>query len=79
MTIIAGTERTDVPVKKIVPVDATGAGDGFAVGFLYGLALGRDLETCGRIGCTVAGEVIRHMGPRAQSDLKAVLAAQNLV
>lgn len=78
VTIIAGAERADVPVEKIVPVDATGAGDGFAAGFLYGLALGRDLDTCGRIGCTVAGEVIRHMGPRAQSDLKALLTAQNL-
>ena len=27
-----------VPVQKIVPVDATGAGDQFAAGFLYGFS-----------------------------------------
>lgn len=79
VTIIAGSERADVPIEKIVPVDATGACDGFAAGLLYVLALGHDLETCGRIGFTVAGEVIRHIALRAQRDQKEVLAAQNLI
>lgn len=78
VTIMANGQRTDVPVQKITPVDATGAGDGFAAGFLYGLATGRDMETCGRMGCTVAGEVIRHIGPRAETDLKQVFEAAGL-
>lgn len=78
VTIMAEGTRTDVPVQKIVPVDATGAGDGFAAGFLYGLARGESMERCGRMGCTVAGEVIRHIGPRAETDLKQVFEAAGL-
>lgn len=51
----------------------------YDAGFLYGLALDQDLETCGRLGCAVAGEVIRHMGPRPKSDLKEVIAKQGLL
>jgi sugar/nucleoside kinase (ribokinase family) len=64
VTLIEGETRVDVPVKKVVPVDATGAGDQFAAGFLYGLATGRDLETCGKMGNICAAEVISHIGPR---------------
>jgi len=78
VSIVASGERVNVPVERIVPVDATGAGDGFAAGFLYGLALGRDMEFCGKAGCAVAGEVIRNMGPRAQRDLHQVLAEHGL-
>lgn len=78
VSIVAGGERTDVGVTKIVPVDATGAGDGFAAGFLYGLATGRSMKDCGEMGCAVAGEVIRHVGPRAETDLKDVFAASGI-
>ena len=37
--------------KTVTPVDATGAGDQFAAGFLFGLATGRDMDTAGRMGC----------------------------
>ena len=75
VTIIRGDERVDVPVTKVVPVDATGAGDQFAAGFLYGIATGRDLETCGRMGNACAAEVISHIGPRPETDMKALLRA----
>ncbi|WP_417525141.1 adenosine kinase [Marinovum sp.] len=78
VTIVADGVRTDVGVQRIVPVDATGAGDGFAAGFLYGLAQGLDMQTCGRMGCAVAGEVIRHVGPRAETDLMQVFEAAGL-
>ncbi|MGX9356225.1 adenosine kinase [Roseobacteraceae bacterium S113] len=78
VSIVAGGARTDVGVQAITPVDATGAGDGFAAGFLYGLARDLDMETCGRMGCAVAGEVIRHVGPRAESDLKQVFEAAGI-
>ena len=79
VTLVRGEERVDVPVEKVVPVDATGAGDQFAAGFLYGLATGRDLETCGRMGNICAGEVIRHIGPRPQTDIMALFKAEELV
>jgi len=74
-----GDERAEVPVTPVTPVDATGAGDQFAAGFLYGMSTGRDLETCGRMGVLAAAEVIGHVGPRPQADLMEVFRAEGLV
>ena len=60
------------PVAEVV--DTTGAGDQYAAGFLYGLATGLDLATCGRLGSIAAAEVISHLGARPQVSL-AELAA----
>ena len=79
MTIIQGDQRVDVPVTKVVPVDATGAGDQFAAGFLYGVATGRDLETCGRMGNICAAEVIGHVGPRPEIAIMVLFKAEGLV
>ena len=79
VTLIRDGERVDVPVTKIIPVDATGAGDQFAAGFLYGMATGRDLETCGKMGNICAAEVISHIGPRPEADIMALFKAQGLV
>lgn len=68
VVLIGNGGRVEVPVHRVTPVDATGAGDQFAAGFLFGLSTGRDLETCGRMGVVCAGEVIGHMGPRPQTD-----------
>ncbi|CAN0872513.1 ADP-dependent ribose-1-phosphate kinase [Linum grandiflorum] len=43
-------------------VDATGAGDLFASGFLYGLTKGLSLEECCEIGSCSGGSVIRSLG-----------------
>ena len=43
-------------------VDTTGAGDLYAAGFLFGLAKGQDLKTCGHLGSIAAAEVIGHIG-----------------
>lgn len=79
VTLIDGARRVDVPVEKVVPVDATGAGDQFAAGFLYGMATGRDLETCGRMGNLCAAEVISHVGPRPGRDLLKDFRAAGLI
>ncbi len=79
VTVIGNGERIDVPVTKVVPVDATGAGDQFAAGFLFGLATGRDLESCARIGNACAAEVISHIGPRPQRDMRVVLRDAGLL
>ena len=79
VTVMEGTSRIDIPVKKITPVDATGAGDQFAAGFLYGLATGRDLETCARIGNACAAEVIGHIGPRPETNMLELLRDEGLL
>jgi sugar/nucleoside kinase (ribokinase family) len=68
-----------VPATTMPLVDATGAGDLFAAGFLYGLVEGRDVTDCGRMGCLAAGEVISHIGARPQQDLKALFTADGLI
>ena len=69
VTIIGDGQRHDIPVETVNPMDATGAGDQFAAGFLYGLATGTDLNTAGRMGNLCAAEVISHIGPRPQTDM----------
>lgn len=79
VSIIRDGARFDIPVEKVVPVDATGAGDQFAAGFLYGLATGRDMETAGRMGCVAAAEVISHIGPRPEANLQDLFKAAGLI
>ena len=55
-------------------VDTTGAGDQFAAGALYGLVVGCDLASAARLGSLCAGEVIAHVGPRPQADLRELAA-----
>ncbi|MCU0910265.1 MAG: adenosine kinase [Rhodobacteraceae bacterium] len=77
--LIREGERVEVPVHRVVPVDATGAGDQFAAGFLYGLATGQSLETAGRMGCIAAAEVISHFGARPEADVKALFRRAGLI
>jgi sugar/nucleoside kinase (ribokinase family) len=77
--LIAEGERVEVPVRRVVPVDATGAGDQFAAGFLYGLATGRPLAVAGRMGCIAAAEVIGHVGARPESDVKELFRRAGLI
>ncbi|MGB3245431.1 MAG: adenosine kinase [Sulfitobacter sp.] len=79
VTLIRDGERVHVPVQQITPVDATGAGDQFAAGFLFGMSKGADLETCGRMGNLCAGEVITHIGPRPQKEMLAAFKAEGLI
>lgn len=79
VVILRGEERIEVPVRRVVPVDATGAGDQFAAGFLYGLASGQTLATAGRMGCVAAAEVISHFGARPEIDVKALFRAEGLI
>ncbi|SFJ09597.1 adenosine kinase [Jannaschia pohangensis] len=75
----AGGRKVSAPVVPATVVDATGAGDQFAAGFLYGLASGRDLEVAARMGVACAREVIGHIGPRPQIDMADVFLAEGLI
>ncbi len=68
--ILTQGNRWHIPAIPTNVVDATGAGDLFAGAFLWGMAEGFDMETCGRMGNIAASEIISHLGARAQTDLK---------
>jgi sugar/nucleoside kinase (ribokinase family) len=76
--VIEAGQRTLVPTDPAKVVDATGAGDLFAAGFLHGLAQGRPARTGSRMGCLAAGEIIGHIGARPEADLKALMARNGL-
>jgi sugar/nucleoside kinase (ribokinase family) len=79
VVLVRGDEEVVVPVNRVTPVDATGAGDQFAAGFLYGLATGRTLDVAGRMGCVAAAEVISHYGARPEADLRALFRDHGLI
>lgn len=60
-------------------VDATGAGDLYAAGFLYGLTAGAPLDVCGRIGSLAAGEIISHIGARPEISLRELVKKRGLL
>ena len=77
--ILSGGQRWQVPAVPTRIVDATGAGDLFAGGFLWGLAEGHDLETCGKMGNIAGSEVISHIGARPEADLRALYQQAGLL
>ncbi len=77
--VLRGDERAEVPVERVVPVDATGAGDQFAAGFLYGMATGQPLQGAARMGTIAAREVIGHVGARPMVDVKALFRRDGLI
>ncbi|MEZ5913585.1 MAG: adenosine kinase [Paracoccaceae bacterium] len=79
VVLVRGDERAVAPVRRVKPVDATGAGDQFAAGFLYGMATGASLEVAGRMGCVAAAEVIGHVGARPEANVLALFRKEGLV
>jgi len=77
-SIVVTREESDAvpacPVDRLV--DATGAGDLFAAGFLVGLARGTDYRTAARLGALAAAEIIQHLGARPEAPLRD-LAREN--
>lgn len=74
--VLAGSVAHSVPAAPVARVvDTTGAGDLFAAGFLAGLARGRPLPDCARLGAIAAAEIISHYGARPEADLQALAAA----
>ena len=61
------------PVAQVV--DATGAGDLYAAGFLWGLGRGVSLARCAHLGSLAAAEVVSHVGARPLAPLSQIAAA----
>ena len=73
--VVTPDEFIEVPALPVDPIiDATGAGDMYAAGFLYGVTHGKTLEQSAEIATICAAEVIMHMGPRPQVSLASLLS-----
>ncbi len=77
--IVASGETHDIAPEKAEMVDATGAGDLYAAGFLYGLTHGAPLDVCGRIGSLAAAEIISHIGARPEISLRELVKKRGLL
>ena len=60
-----------IPIQNVI--DATGAGDMYAAGVLFGITHGYNLKTCGHIGSLASQEILSHLGARPQSKLQNLL------
>ena len=58
-----------IPPEPANPVDATGAGDLWQAGFLYGWLHGASPEVCGRIGSILGAAAVSHFGARLPADV----------
>ena len=77
--IMRGQELINIGSLEVESLDTTGAGDLYAAGFMFGLATGRDLATCARLGSLGASEVITQVGPRPQRPLAGIARTHGLL
>ena len=81
----SGDEVHYIPVWPADTIDATGAGDTYAAGFLYAHSLGMPLEVCGKVGSIIAAKVVEVVGtkidiPRwraAKAEIRELIAANS--
>lgn len=60
----SGSEYHYIPAWPADTIDATGAGDIYAAGFLYAHSLGMPLKVCGEVGSIIAAKVVEVIGPK---------------
>ena len=80
-----GDEYHYIPAWPAATIDATGAGDTYAAGFLYAHSLGMPLKVCGEIGSVIAAKVVEVIGtkidvPRwkaAKKEIRELIAANS--
>lgn len=60
----SGDEKYMIEAWPADTIDATGAGDCYAAGFLYAHANGMPLKTCGEVGSVLAAKVVEVIGTK---------------
>lgn len=59
---------TQIGIINTNCLDSTGAGDQYAAGFMYGMALDKDMKECGRYGSILSAYVIQQYGARINDE-----------
>ena len=81
----SGDEFHFIEPWPATPVDATGAGDTYAAGFLYAHSMDMPLKVCGEVGSIIAAKVVEVIGtkidiPRwrdAKLEIRDLIAANS--
>ncbi len=81
----SGDEYHYIEAWPAATIDATGAGDTYAAGFLYAHSLGMPLKVCGEVGSIIAAKVVEVIGtkidiPRwkaAKQEIRELIAANS--
>ncbi len=60
----SGDEFYNIAPCPAVSLDATGAGDIYAAGFLYAHANGMSIDICGQVGSIISAKVVEVVGPK---------------
>lgn len=77
--LVTADHTISVGIRPVAEVlDTTGAGDLYAAGFLWGIARGASLETCGEAAAIAAAEAISHLGARPQTDLLQLVSVDDV-
>ncbi len=76
--VISGSDTWVAPVTPARVTDATGAGDQYAAGVLYGVTHGLEPLDAAKLGNLAASEVISHVGPRPAVNLRELAMAAGL-
>ncbi len=64
----SGSELFKIAPKDATPIDATGAGDLYAAGFLYSHSQGYPLDICGEIGSLTSSKIVEVIGPKLNAE-----------
>lgn len=81
----SGDEYHMIEAWPAATIDATGAGDIYAAGFLYAHSLDMPLRVCGEVGSIIAAKVVEVIGPKidiprwkdAKQEIKQLIAANS--
>lgn len=60
----SGEQQYRIPAWPGEAIDATGAGDTYAAGFLYAHSLGMPLKVCGEVGSIISAKVVEIIGTK---------------
>lgn len=78
--IVEGEKTFEIAVHPIERfIDATGAGDAYAAGFLHGYTNGMGYQKAGRLASLAASHVIQKIGPRPARSLKELAQEEGLM
>lgn len=83
----SGDEEAFIEPWPAKAIDATGAGDTYAAGFIYAHAMGMPLKACGETGSIIAAKVVEVIGtkidiPRwraAKQDIRQLMADNGII